>query len=301
MNLVKLLFTFRLHRDAADRFALFSMRAPFMDIFRALACKRGGDCLACTVGAACSYHATFNQALSTDPSAVKRHQKPSLPFVFDLPVLPPQPNSGALLEIGLTLFGSAITHADAYIEAVERLFASPPAQGIPKAALEKIEFMDYQGERTLLPLDLPAARTGVAVLSARGLMETAVINPRSIRFSITTPLRLFSDGKPLKTLDPYTFLMAVARRVSSLSYYFGEGEMESEYGGVAQAARSVNLSGAFSWVDLKGGEREGRLSGVMGEGTMTGDMADFLPFLILGRHAHVGKGAPFGLGNYALR
>lgn len=301
LNLVKLLFTLRLDRDAPDPFALFAMRSRFMDAFKASVCKMGGSCLACALGAGCSYHAAFNQGLSLDPSAVKRHQKPSLPFVFDLPVLPAPPNAGSEVEIGLTIFGSAITHMDDYIAAVGMLFASPNAPGAPKATLERVEFADYQGERALIPLDAPAARTGVAVLSARGLIETAVMNPQGIRLSITTPMRLMRDGKPIRSLDAPLFLMSVARRVSSLAYYFGEEELNGEYGGLAQAAASAGLSGAFKWSGLKGEGGEGRLSGLLGEGVLEGDLADFLPFLILGSHAHVGKGAPFGLGKYALQ
>jgi hypothetical protein len=42
------------------------------------------------------------------------------------------------------------------------------------------------------------------------------------------------------------------------------------------------------------------LGGVVGDWTLRGDLAPFLPFLHLGQWLHAGKNATFGLGKYHL-
>jgi hypothetical protein len=43
------------------------------------------------------------------------------------------------------------------------------------------------------------------------------------------------------------------------------------------------------------------LGGVVGNWTLTGELAPFLPYLHLGQWLHVGKEATFGLGGYRLQ
>ncbi|MBD3183343.1 CRISPR system precrRNA processing endoribonuclease RAMP protein Cas6, partial [Candidatus Poribacteria bacterium] len=43
-----------------------------------------------------------------------------------------------------------------------------------------------------------------------------------------------------------------------------------------------------------------RLGGLLGEVTYKSELGPFLPFVVLGHYAHVGKGATFGLGKYDI-
>ena len=122
LDLVKLVFTLRLQHDVTDPFALFGIRPYFEEAFRAVAQCRG-DSGRCSGGDSCSYHRTFSQALSADAGAIKRYQKPSLPFVFQVPVLSPPHHAGATVELGLVLAGTAINLLADYVAAVETMCA----------------------------------------------------------------------------------------------------------------------------------------------------------------------------------
>lgn len=280
-NFVKLLCTIRLDADIADPFALYAIRGGFTDAFR------GADIHA--------YHATFVQPLSGDPAAVKRYQKPALPFVFDLPLLPAAPNRGALMEFGLTLIGSAITFLPVHIEALRSLFGTDAVRG----TLTRVASLDYFSRGAVLWEEgRVLSPDRLTILSADGLPDTRILSPDRVRLSISTPLRLLHEGKTLRRFEPSAFLRTLVRRVSSLAYYYAGAEMEADYKWLAGRSREMALSDAtFRWVEWKEG---GRLGGVTGEGDLVGELSDFHPFLLLGEHLHVGKGCSYGLGRYRI-
>ncbi len=43
-----------------------------------------------------------------------------------------------------------------------------------------------------------------------------------------------------------------------------------------------------------------KMGGILGSVTFSGDLAEFMPFILLGEHLHVGKGTSFGLGKYEV-
>ena len=44
-----------------------------------------------------------------------------------------------------------------------------------------------------------------------------------------------------------------------------------------------------------------KMGGILGSVTFSGDLSEFMPYLLLGGHLHVGKGTSFGLGRYEIR
>ena len=43
-----------------------------------------------------------------------------------------------------------------------------------------------------------------------------------------------------------------------------------------------------------------KMGGILGRVTFSGDLTEFMPYLLLGGHLHVGKGTSFGLGKYEI-
>jgi len=119
LHSVKPVFTFTLNEDLADPYALFDCRSDFdADLRRALSCRRL-DCTGSPSGGSWPYTANFGQRIARDPDAVRRHQKPPLPFVFQFPVFLPMPNGGSTFECSLTLFGNAVQYLGYYLAAVK--------------------------------------------------------------------------------------------------------------------------------------------------------------------------------------
>lgn len=294
----KLVFTVRLEKDIDDVHAFFGIKNGFMNAFRQAACTRDGRCEQCPDANSCSYSMTFSQDVSDDPAAVKRHQKPSLPFVFHPPVLTPPPNEGREVEIGLTLAGSAINHVKDYLDAATILFGPENLDRRLICGLVKAESVTCSGYRNeIMGISGKPALDAISTISARDLAETATLDPNRIRLRIMTPMRLLQEGKPLRDFTFPSFVRPLMRRISSLAYYYYGNRLEFDYKWLSSACMSVSLAeNDFHWSDWDGE----RFGGLIGSGVCKGTLADFHTLLLLGEHFNVGKGAPFGLGEYRL-
>jgi CRISPR/Cas system CSM-associated protein Csm3 (group 7 of RAMP superfamily) len=298
----KLIFTLKLNADAADPFALYSIRSDFQQTFQSAVCRQHGQCGECREHAVCPYYNTFSQALAEDPAALRRHQKPPLPFVFDLPVLPPTPNNGQELEIGLNLAGTATNFIEDYIAAVRILFSSANPGRKICGTITRVESLACSDFRScLMENSGEVALDRVATISARDLMEMNTLNPSRIKFTIMSPMRILQDGRVLREFSFSHFVRSLLRRISSLAYYYYGNGLEVDFKCLSNASASVEVSeNNFLWTEWQAECCPDRLSGIIGSGTCAGGLEDFYTFLLLGEHFHVGKGASFGLGRYRM-
>lgn len=294
LNFIQLIFTLKLEADTSNCYALFGMRPYFEEAFRQAAscgddpCARGGDC---------PWHQTFAQPLSADPAALRRYQKPSLPFVFRIPLLPPTPNRGSTVEIGLVLTGTAVGFVTGFVAALEGMLRSPGFRQGVSASLMKVESAGYGGNR--IPIMEPGREiaTGLlATISLEGLRQSVVLPPGAVTVTIVTPMRLIVEGRPLREFSFSPFIRALLRRVSAMAYYHGGSESGLDYKWLAGQSRLVDCAAA----DLRWVEWGSKWSGLIGSATFTGGLTEYHPFLIAGEYLQVGKGATFGLGRYIL-
>jgi CRISPR/Cas system endoribonuclease Cas6 (RAMP superfamily) len=296
-NFLNLVFTLRLEADIADPYLLFGMRADFADIFQQVGGCSRTNCEACPHTPACPYHLVFSQAISPDPSAVRRFQKPPLPFVFDLPLLPTAPNRGRTIEMGLTLAGPAANHVGSFLEAVRIMFGRWQARRQVVAVVAKVESADHLGNRAVIAepwSGTPFDR--LFFLSADGLDKSAILSHDAVSIEIVTPLRIIKDGRPLRELSFAALARSLFRRMSAIYFYYGGMEPELDYKWLSSRCASIGISSnEFRWVEWDKG-----LSGIIGSGTFTGDLTDFHQFLLFGEYFHAGKGASYGLGRYRL-
>jgi hypothetical protein len=298
----KLIFTLILAENISDRHALFRIRDDFMSAFREAVCRRENGCEVCSERDGCSYHSTFSQAVSEDRTAVKRHQKPSLPFVFDFPLLPVPPNKGKEIEIGLVLAGTAINHVHDYITATCVLFDPASADREVTGSVVRVESATVSDWRNrVMENGGPVASDEISTISVRDIAETQTLDPNRISLTITAPMRLLHDGKPVRELTFPFFIRPLLRRISSLAfYYYGDG-LEVDYKWLSSLSESVKIAEngfhSAGWAEEYGGER---FAGLTGSGVLEGALSDFHNFLLLGEYFHVGKGASFGLGRYRI-
>jgi hypothetical protein len=94
-------------------------------------------------------------------------------------------------------------------------------------------------------------------------------------------------------------------RLISLSETFGSGRPDVDARALVDAAGEVQLvEDKTRWLDLHSGSRRlGRatpIGGYVGQATYEGDMTLFLPWLLIGQSAHVGKSTTKGNGWYEL-
>lgn len=299
LNLVHLIFSLTLDGSADDRFALFGLRRSFPVALKRVTCGRPVPCGECRDAAECGWFPLFGQPLSTDPEAVRRHQKPPLPFVFDLPLLPVSLLHCADAEVGLTLAGSAVAHAGAFVAAMREVCTAGFVDSSLMGSLDGIISQGVFGERVGVEFGRRGGiPTNLQVLSISDVAGDAIARGDRVSLSFVTPLRLFHEGQALRSFDCPLFLRGLVRRVSSLVAAYGDGEMTDDFRWLALRSREVRLTDSRFRFDASGGKT---IAGIVGEGLLTGDLEPFLPYLRLGEYLHAGKGASWGLGKFEIR
>ena len=292
-NFARLVITLRLETDIDDPLALFGLRSLFAEAFRRVSGCQGTHDL----DYPCPYCRDFSQGMSIDPVAVRRYQKPPLPFAFYLPLLPQLPNRGATVEVALTLVGSAVHHAAVYLDALTLALSRFGPAGRYAAMPLKAVSIDYYGTRSLLWEQGEEMRDDhLVLLSMEGVQQTCTLSSEAVTLLINTPLRLMKEGKPLRELTFSPLVRHLFRRISALAYYYCDYEMDEDFRWLSERSRDVRCTAAdFHWQDIRGS-----FSGILGSGTFCGELSEYLPFLLLGQFVQCGKGAAYGFGTFRL-
>ena len=286
-----LLFTLELTRPAATPYDLFELKQRFPAAFRvATGCtQRGGQCRA---GADCPCRSTFDQALSTDPSALRRYQKPPLPFAFRIPLLSGLDTEE--YELSLVIVGDATRHLELYLKSIRQLCGRNSTFGVQ---LNEVAAVAADGSRQLLGAG--SGRLDLASIPLRTFAEAGrapVNDDGTVTLQLLAPLRLLKNGRPQRCPSFPLLAGALFRRVSALAYYYGGVELEDDFKWLAIKSRDISSSDSHTeWVNWGG-----TLQGAVGELSCSGELEEFMPFLRLGELLNVGKGASYGMGSYLL-
>ena len=253
-------------------------------------------CEICSSRESCSWYLVFGQRLTVDPFALKRHQKPPLPFVFSFPAPDDLCKNTDLVECGLVLIGRAIPHLEMLLEGFTELLADDTCPTPAEVVL--VASRDYQ--RNLQTVGAGSSITQpdeLAVLSTEGLLQIYPWECIDLGIRLLSPLRLLEGGHPLSRFDFSCFARSVMRRVSSLAYYYGGCEIDSDFKFLSiQTGKVACVEDHFFHETCMSRKR----TGMTGYGNFHGDFIGLMPFLVLGMYLHVGKGAAFGMGRYEL-
>lgn len=285
-HFVRLLCTLTISGRVRDPYALFGVRTQLAGYFReVIGCRHES----CPPG--CPYGQLFGQLLSSDPVAVRRHQKPPLPFAFDLPVLPSSAARGTNITAGVVLAGHAIQQLDPFILSLSRLWGEEGRGG--GVRLVAVSCLDHGGGALPLPLGGGGTPT---LLSAGELCRDPRPTGGTIALRFLTPLRLMEEGRPARTISFSLLVRSLMRRSSAIAYYYGGCESDLDYRWLAERSREVaTVADETAWA-----EWQRNLGGLVGRAVFTGPVDDFLPFLLFGELFHAGKGAAYGMGGFRL-
>ena len=269
------------------------LRRDFRENFRAIACRQTGECEHCPDTLDCPYRIIFGQILATDPAAVRRHQKPPLPFVFE-----PRQNLGHLknansVQLGLVLVGSATNHVPEFCAALMNIIRS-----FPDCDLIGIDSVGCSGfTNPVLNGDGTLALDRLATMSAEDILAVSTLPPDQISLDFITPLCILQGGGALREFNFSSFITTLMRRVSSLAYYYGGSALELDYKRLSGLSKEVRIvESAIRYTD----RADCRKEGLVGSCTVTGNLFEFHPVLLLGEYLHCGKGAAYGMGRYQI-
>ncbi len=121
----------------------------------------------------------------------------------------------------------------------------------------------------------------------------------TIRF--LTPTFLRADGEVVRRPEFHHVFKRLRDRINALSTFFGDGPLALDFRGLGERAEKVRtVSAQIGWVERfrtsSRTHRRHELSGFVGEATYEGDLTEFMPWLVLGELAHVGKHTAWGNG-----
>ena len=156
------------------------------------------------------------------------------------------------------------------------------------------------GERLVQVPDIPVTQAQVEAVARQWSGSRLAVE-------YLTPTRLVEQGRLLKSPDFGPLFHRLWRRLADLSREFAGAAPDPDEGyRLVGLARQVQLVEDHThWVELESYSTRQRrttpISGLMGRAVYEGNLAPFLPWLVWGQLAHVGKDAVKGNGWYVIR
>ena len=284
-------------------------------------------CDPCALLRSCPYPFLFESR--TPPSAEKLTRYPHTPGPYVLEPADPRFDTGeeGMVNLGVTLFGPANDHLPYVVHALDRA-----GRGGLTARRIRLEMVDVQAESPggAAPrhgaaeggaADGDASRTrnggwstvfepGGRLSSVRAGLSALPPSPppAAVRVRLLTPLRMRRQGRfaGAADFDFRAFASHLLRRISLLTYFFGDTPLETDFAGLLRRAESVpTAERTLHWQDwTRHSSRQQAdvpMGGVVGCFRLDRPGLDpFWPMLWIGQWTHVGRGCSMGLGRYAL-
>ena len=232
---------------------------------------------------------------------------------------------GGAVSLGLTLFGCANDRLPYVVHALERA----GRQGLTSRRVA-LDLMNVQAERRDIRGEMEGQRRGeleghgrgeagrghwTTVFTPGGTLTPAAAGhpaapepPGRVLVSLLTPLRIKRGGHLVgaSEFDFHAFLSGLLRRISLLTYFFGDERLETGFAELLRRAATVSTAGRelrwHAWTRYSSRQQTPlRMDGIVGKFELKGsELDEFWPYLWLGQWTHAGKGTSMGLGRYAL-
>lgn len=302
---------FRLEVEAREplhlsRFIGSTLRGGFGYTFKGLVCiVEHRNCSICLLRDRCVYPYIFETPVPPGSARMRRYRTAPHPFVLAWDGLSKNHfAAGERFAFELTLIGRAIDYLPYFIYVFDELGRRGLGRargryellGIYSIAPDSTEELIYSGRDKTL-------KSSVEAISGADLPRDQEMAGVTLRF--VTPTRIIYSGQHVLDLEFHILIRNLLRRISNLSYFHCGQELDLDFKGLIARAEGVRcVRRELAWRDLERystrQEAKMKLGGFVGEASFEGALGDFMPFLRLGEHIHVGKGTSFGLGRYRI-
>jgi len=289
-----------------------AFRGGFGHTFRNVVCAvREKDCAACMLKERCIYCYIFETPYPEDngkKQLLAGNSHIPHPFIIEPPLGDKRLYSADdLLNLGLILIGRAIDYFPYFIFTFHEWGRIGIGKGRGKYQLEQVYSIKdgekveiYNGEDKILSNSFLVS----TLADINGLsQEEPGLKELTIRF--LTPTRIKHGGRYITQLPFPVLLRAILWRLSCLSYFHCNSPLNLDCQDILTEASQVSIvEFTIRWHDWERySQRQDtrmKLGGIVGDITYGGDLARFLPYLLLAQELHVGKATSFGLGQIAI-
>ncbi|MCK6629265.1 MAG: CRISPR system precrRNA processing endoribonuclease RAMP protein Cas6 [Anaerolineae bacterium] len=297
-----------------------ALRGGLGQTLKKLTCNQPWTCeKACPRGNDCPYGYIFETSPPDGAEVLRNFSEVPRPFVIEPPrdrretILP-----GEQLSFGLILIGHGMNYFPYFLAVFRELGWQGLGQGRGQYELNTIDAISPL-DGVVEPVyraDRPEVRMTRLTPTSQAITDYAASLPAqrlTVEFLTTTQLK--HQDRMLEVGPPFAVLVkALLSRVSSLSYFHCWQRFETDFRGWIDRAAAVRLvqdktyQEAWSRFSTRQTERIDRvekrkrieMGGLLGQVTYEGDLAPYLPLLVLGQLIHVGKKTVFGNGQYRI-
>ena len=294
---------------AGGRYLGSAWRGTFGRALRETVCvTRLPDCGGCSLVTSCPYPTVFESRTPTKTQKLTRYPRTPNPFVLE-PAQRGFDRQNGTLSLGVTLVGTANEHLPYILHALER--AGQIGLTTRRATLELLDVHaecshKAKGEtrREWRAMPVPGGEQNNGALD----LPTLPSPPPAVKVRLLSPLRIKRNGRlvNVKAFNFRAFAANLMRRISLLTYFFGETAFETDFAEALAQAESVPVSNPqLRWCELwrHSTRQDAKLpmGGLLGSFELKSrKLGLFWPCLWLGQWTHLGKGCTMGLGRYVL-
>ena len=289
------------------------LRGGFGNVFKRAVCVhrdwRAQACAACALRARCAYAYVFETFPLAGVEVASKLSDAPRPFILE-PPLDRQADYqvGDVLPFGLVLVGQGIPYLPYFIALFQILGEAGLGRDRGRFALQQVEAVHpLTGERALVYRTADGAAFDCDLSAGYDEVEAAAhaLPADRLRLRFLTPIRIKYDGEYVARPPFHVLFRNALRRVSWLSAFHCGAQWEADFGGlIAAAGRVATARMATMWVDWgrtsTRQQQHMNLGGFIGEAEYAGELAPFLPVMLLGSLVHVGKACTFGHGWYEV-
>ena len=286
------------------------LRGEFGRTFRKMVCTQGSiDCRECTLKEVCPYPYNFETAPFEGDEQFQKFEDVPKPFVIDPLGTQGEYRRGESFAFQLTLIGRAIDCLPYFLVGFRDL--GEIGVGKKRGRFQLTQVLTDSRE-SVYDSDTQMVHNFDNALSFAEIQREAVSllaarfnSLKSLTLSLLAPTRITHEGKLMKELPFHIFWRHLIERISALAYFHCGATLDLDFKGLIETAKNVETTeNSLEWKDwARQGSRQDQkmqLGGLIGEVTYAGDLATFMPFVVLGELLHAGENAMFGLGKYRI-
>ncbi len=284
-----------------------TLRGAFGNAFKKVVCiTRQTACITCLLKNRCVYSYVFETPPPPDSSKMKKYPFAPHPFVIVPPLEEKRKyDTGETLCFKLVLIGKSIDFLPYFIYTFDELGKKGIGKGRGRYQLEEVKtFLHEKAEETIYSNKDKVLHSNFRTVQISDFASFQ-ISPHTLHLNFITPIRLKFDERLIPTLEFHILFRNLLRRISLLSYFHCDKELNIDFKGLIEKSKRVEVKNSnlrwFDWERYSNRQKTSMMmGGLIGSILFGGNFSEFLPYIYLGEYIHVGKGTSFGLGKYKI-